>query len=186
MADTPPEFEVDDAVVLMLGADPGPRERRGEVRGITRLEKLVFLLEKETDAAKVMTEAADFEAYNFGPFSRKVYRAIDMLSAAGLVEDSAELSRSNDDQIEAGRVIGQEATAPYSTRDFKLTDLGAQYYDALLEDLPRSVVEQAAHLRQRFAGWPLRDLISYVYRNYDSYTENSLIRDDILGRSAND
>jgi len=181
MVDTTPEFDVDDAIVLMLGADPGPRERQGEVRGITRLEKLVFLLEKETDAAKLMTEDPDFEAYNFGPFSRKVYQAIDMLSAAGLVEDSAELSRTNDDQIEASRVIGQDAVSPYSTRDFRLTELGREYYEALSQELPRSVFDQAARLRQRFAGWSLRDLISYVYRNYDSYTENSLIRDDILG-----
>lgn len=182
MVNTKPEFDVDDAVVLMLGADPGPRERKGEVRGITRLEKLVFLLEKETDASSFMTEDPVFEAYNFGPFSRKVYQAIDTLSAAGLIEDSAELSRSNDDQIEATRVIGQDViSTPYSTRDFTLTDLGREYHDALLDELPKSLADQAARLRQRFAGWSLRDLISYVYRNYTTYTENSLIRDEILG-----
>jgi uncharacterized protein YwgA len=182
MGDSKPEFDVDDAVVLMLGADPGPRERRGELRGITRLEKLIFLLEKETDAPSFMTEDPAFEAYNFGPFSRKVYQAIDTLSAAGLIEDSVELSRSNDDQIEASKALGQEViSAPYSTRDLTLTDLGKEYYDALLSELPKSLIDQAARLRQRFAGWSLRDLISYVYRNYNSYTEKSLIRDEILG-----
>lgn len=178
-------FEVDDAVVLLLGADPGSRERRGEIKGITRLEKLVFLLERETDARDLMTEGADFVAYNFGPFSRRVYSAVDQLVAAGLVEDSKQLSPTNEDSLEAASVLDLgDVQTDYSTRDFRLTELGMEYYKALVEELPDSVVRQAGELRSRFSGWRLRDLVRYVYQRYDSYTERSIIREDILGRSA--
>ena len=62
--------EVDDAIVLLLGAPSDSLPRHGRIDGITRLEKLIFLVEHETDLRTLLTEHADFEAYNFGPFSR--------------------------------------------------------------------------------------------------------------------
>ncbi|WP_315636988.1 MULTISPECIES: hypothetical protein [Microbacterium] len=176
-------FEVDDAVVLLLGADGGGRERAGEIRGITRLEKLVFLLERETEAGKLLTEDPQFKAYNFGPFSQKVYQAVDKLVAAGLLTDSKRLSRSSEDSWESASLLGvDDVQTDFSTRDFKLTEVGREYYDALTSELPNSVVKEAGELRSRFSGWRLRDLVRYVYERYDQFTEKSLIRDDILGR----
>ena len=43
-----PQFEVDDAIVLILGAPTKAPALKDRLEGITRLEKLVFLLEKET------------------------------------------------------------------------------------------------------------------------------------------
>jgi hypothetical protein len=37
---------------------------------------------------------ADFQSYRFGPFSSRVYEAVDMLAAADLLRDSA---RTSDD-----------------------------------------------------------------------------------------
>lgn len=183
MPDEEIPFEVDDAVVLLLGADVGGRERSGQIKGVTRLEKLVFLLERETDAGEILTEDPQFKAYNFGPFSQKVYQAVDKLVAAGLLTDSKRLSRSTEDSWEASSILGaDDVQTDYSTRDFELTDLGREYYEALAEELPGSVVRQAADLRNRFAGWRLRDLVRYVYERYERFTENSLIRDDILGK----
>jgi hypothetical protein len=177
-----PEFEVDDAIVLLLGSDPGPTERRGEIRGITRLEKLVFLLEREQKVAEALTESADYRAYNYGPFSQKVYQALDMLAAAGLVTDSAEASASNADQFEISRAVGDDAApSPYSTRDVRLTEDGRAYYKALRAELPAAAVQEAEALRRRFAGWPLRRLIRYVYETYEEFTKNSLIRGEVFG-----
>lgn len=181
--DETPEFGVDDAIVLLLGSDPGPAENRGEIQGITRLEKLVFLFERDEKNRAAMTESADFKAYNFGPFSQKVYQAVDMLRAAGLLTDTAEASASNEDQYEVALTVGDDvAPNPYSTRDFRLTPIGRDYYKALLGDLPAETVQKAEELRQRFAGWPLRRLIRYVYQQYEEYTSASLIRDEILGK----
>jgi hypothetical protein len=182
MADETP-FEVDDAIVLLLGADAGGREKSGQIRGVTRLEKLVFLLERETDAGKYLTEDPQFKAYNFGPFSQKVYQAVDKLVAASLLTDSKRLSRSSEDSWEAMSLLGvDDVQTDYSTRDFELTPLGREYYEALAEELPNNVVRQAGELRGRFSGWRLRDLVRYVYERYEQFTENSLIRDDILGK----
>lgn len=176
MAANTPEFEVDDAIVLLLGSHE-PKA----IRGITRLEKLIFLFQRETESGTDLTEDPEFEAYNFGPFSRKVYQAVDTLSAAGLIEDSARLSSSTDDSREEGELIGGgSALTPYSTRDFRLTAVGEEYYQALVRELPHRTRKSAARLRTRFEDWTLRGLVRYVYEKYPSYAENSLIRDQFL------
>ena len=81
MADRDP-LETDDAVVLVLGA-PGGKDPQGHLEGVTRLEKLIFLLERETPVREWMTDKADFRSYKFGPFSSKVYEAVDMPIAVG-------------------------------------------------------------------------------------------------------
>ena len=143
----------------------------------------MFLLEMETSASEWLTEKANFEAYNFGPFSADVYRAVDMLSAAAIISDTGELGSNAEDTWEQRSVIGDAPPTndPYATRDFRLTDRGWRYYSAVLADLPQGAIDEVRSLKQRFGYLPLRQLVRYVYQRYPRYTENSVIRDDILG-----
>jgi hypothetical protein len=173
---------VDDAVVLLLGAPGGTTLARGRIEGITRLEKLVFLLQAETELGKLMSEDPEFKPYNFGPFSAKVYEAIDMLVLAGLATDSSSFAASPDDSWESEEVIGMEAPDPYATRNLTLTETGLRYYQALLDELPDGTEDALARFKERFATIPLRQLVRYVYQHHPTMTERSIIRDDILGR----
>lgn len=176
-------LEVDDAIVLLLGAPSRIPKLKGRIEGITRLEKLIFLLERDTSAAKWLSEDAEFKPYNFGPFSSKVYQAIDLLSAAQIVEDSGTSTKTPDDNWENYHVIGGKMPAddPYVTRDFRLTDRGWRYYSKLVERLPESAVDELAEFKDRFAHLPLRQLVRYVYQRYADFTDQSLIRDEVLG-----
>jgi hypothetical protein len=180
-ADT--SLEIDDAIVLLLGAPSRSNRVKGKIEGITRLEKLIFLLERETKSREWLTEDAKFDAYNFGPFSAKVYQAVDLLSAASLVVDSGAIAENSEDTWEMNNVIGEipGGADQYSTRDFALTERGWRYYNALTSRLPPGAVEEITDLKDKFATLPLRQLIRYVYQRYDSFTKNSIIRDDILG-----
>lgn len=176
-------IEIDDAIVLLLGA--GVEEGRpARLQGITRLEKLIFLLERETKSARWLTQNAEFEPYNFGPFSRKVYDAVETLAAAGIISDSAQLAPDDMDTWETREVIGEVpgGSNPYTTRDFALTDRGWRYFSALEKELASDSLEELASFKSRFASLPLRQLVRYVYLRYEDYTTKSLIRDDILGR----
>lgn len=166
-------FEVDDAVVLLLGAPAKSPSLNGRIEGITRLEKLVFLLDRETDVGKLLTEKPDFVAHNFGPFSAKVYQAVETLKSAGLITDSASLSPTEEDSWESENVIGQEPDSAYTTRDFDLTPLGRKYYGALVAELPKATERELRTLKDRFAGLPLRQLIRYVYSRYPALTDKS-------------
>lgn len=174
-------LETDDAIVLLLGA-PGATERdRGRIEGITRLEKLLFLLEKETDATSWLKEDADFRPDNFGPFSAKAYQEIENLTTYGLVEDSASLSETAEDTWETENIIGELTAEPYATRNLELTEKGRRYYDALLAELPAEAEPVVSELKRRFGSIPLRRLIRYVYQRHPDFTGKSIIRDEILG-----
>jgi uncharacterized protein len=181
--ETDSKLEIDDAVVLLLGAPSRVRKLRGRIEGVTRLEKLIFLLERETSAGHWLAEKGDFVAYNFGPFSVKVYQAVDMLSAAQIINDSGELTDNEEDSWERKHVIGESSGGPdpYVTRDFELTDRGWRYYNKLVEELPEGALDEIVALKNQFALLPLRQLVRYVYQRYGEYTDRSLIRDDILG-----
>lgn len=176
-------FETDDAVVLLLGSPGGPEE--GIIRGVTRLEKLVFLLERETPAREWMTESPEFRSYRFGPFSEKVYAAADTLAAADLVTDSASEATDVSDRWESvSQLMDPGDLDPYTTRDFTLTERGRAYYSALLRELPPGAEEVLRAFKGRFARLPLRQLVRYVYERYPQFTDKSEIRDDVLGRSG--
>jgi uncharacterized protein len=172
--------EVDDAIVLLLGAPSESLALRGRIEGITRLEKLIFLLENETDLQELLDETAGFEAHNFGPFSSKIYQAVDTLTAAGLVEDSAELASSSEDSWESEEVVGTRPADPYATRNFTLTERGRRYYEALVNELPQSTQKMLTDFKARFGALPLRQLIRYVYKKYPAFTHKSVIRNEIL------
>ena len=179
--------EVDDALVLLLGA-PSHRVRPGRIEGVTRLEKLLFILDKEGDAKDWMSEDPEFVPYNYGPFTPKVYQAVDTLSTTGIIEDSKASARDDSDTWEerdaigSGNAIGEsdEAPNPYVTRDFSLTDRGWKYYHVLEQEVGRKVVDGISAIKDDFAALPLNQLVRYVYSNHDEFTSKSLIRDQVL------
>lgn len=179
-------IEIDDAIVLLLGSPGHPGTRAGEIKGITRLEKLIFLLERETSSSKWLQQKADFEPYNFGPFSQKIYQAVDTLAAAELIEDSASLAADSADSWEQRELIGGRGGSgaggnPYTTRDFQLTARGWRYFEALKEEMNDSSLVELADFKSKFAYLPLRQLIRYVYSRYREFTTKSVIRDEVLG-----
>lgn len=173
-------LETDDTIVLMLGA-PGGKGPRGYLEGVTRLEKLIFLLERETPARGWMVEDADFGPWRFGPFSSKIYASADTLSAANLIRDSARGAKNVEDRWETVTALMDERDVDaYTTRTFELTERGQRYYAALLKELPDDAESVLMAFKRRFAHLPLRSLVRYVYERYPKYTTESEIRDDIL------
>lgn len=175
-------FEVDDAIVLLMGAPTDVPRLNGRVEGITRLEKLLFLFNRETDFKKLFDEDLDFQPYNFGPFSAKVYQAVEVLESADLITDSAKVASTNEDSWEMDELIGEQPSAPYTTRDFALTERGRRYYEALRKEfLDAETERELSNFKEKFGSVPLRQLIRYVYTRYPDQIGNSLIKDTVLG-----
>jgi hypothetical protein len=130
----------------------------------------------------LLTEPPAFKPHHFGPFSAKMYQAVETLAAAGLVKDSAVRNSDlvgSEDAWEASNIVGNEA--PYAAREFELTPKGRKYYSALLKDLPGEAEGLVSKFKERFGSLPLRQLIRYVYTRYPEFTTKSKIRADIMG-----
>ena len=171
---------MDDAIILLLGAPSSSPALQDRIEASRGLRNSSFSLSRKVTLQQLLDETAEFEAYNFGPFSSKIYQAVDTLSAAGLLEDSAELASSREDSWETEEVVGVQPADAYATRNFKLTERGCRYYMALLNELPPSAEKILGEFKARFAALPLRQLIRYVYKKYPDFTHNSLIKDEIL------
>lgn len=173
--------ETDDAIVLLLAAPGTDQDRPGYLEGVTRLEKLIFLLERETPVGDWLTETPDFQSWRFGPFSAKVYQAADTLATAKLIRDSASSARNSEDRWESlVGLMDEDDVDPYTTRTFELTDRGKRYYGALLRELPPDAERILSEFKRKFANLPLRQLVRYVYERYPQFTDRSEIRDQVL------
>lgn len=181
MGQSAPVLETDDLIVLLLGAPSESPLLRDRLNGITRLEKLIFLLEEEHDLERLMREFGDFEAHHFGPFSSKVYSAVETLVAAGLLQERTVPTGSSEDSWETANLIGINEGVSYAERQFRLTDRGKKYYAALLREVPKDIPVRLGRFKDQFGAVPLRNLVRYVYQNYEKFTDKSLIRKQILG-----
>jgi uncharacterized protein YwgA len=166
-----------DLVLLLLAAPGRTEESRDRVNGITRLEKLLFLAEQEKDVGRDVKNAFKFKAYDYGPYSKAVYDAVELLTEAGLI---------NQERAYAGQPLDEmeEWTAGVEQREglerrFTLTDRG-RAIAKLLSSQHKEVTEALSDVKKKYGDWPLRQLIRYVYSTYPLYAEASKIRDQVL------
>ena len=94
--------------MLLLGASTKNRTLKDRLEGITRLERLVFLIGKETNLPNMLSEDANFRPYDLGLFSDEVYKAVNHLSSYGLIDDTGLISNSRDDSWEQFNIIDMD------------------------------------------------------------------------------
>lgn len=168
-------------IILLLIAAPGGAQA-GKLNGITRLEKLVFLIAQETSVNNQSEDPFAFEAYNYGPYSKEVYEAVDLLEDLGLITETREYEDSGLDEMEESTVVASENEGVDRAgveRRFSLTSDGEKVAQALAQQHSKAN-GAIADIRARYGRMSLRQLIRYVYARYPAYAEKSIIRDDLM------
>jgi hypothetical protein len=169
-----------DLVLLMLWAPTRSSRLDKQVPGITRLEKLLFLLDREADAQKYVDAPFTFRPYDFGPYSKEVYEAVEVLEAAGLVDEDLVYSGDGVDTIES-HIAGIQDEPEGAERRFRLTEAGEDVAQLLARQAPQELIDKLSEIKNRYGGLPLRNLIHYVYSRYPAFAERSKIRDEVVG-----
>lgn len=172
---------IKDLIVLLLHS-PG---RRGDdaIRGMTRLQKLLFVVEQ-----KLASERSRFYAYNFGPFSEEVNDAARALELAGFLRGSEAVRAEPPSFAEIiataeGR-SGQDEEA--EGQEFALNERGHEVAERLRKS-NRAYDQLFAYIRQLRQEWDtdrLDDLVDRVYHDWPNFTDNSLIKGKVEARSA--
>lgn len=168
------------------------------VIGTTRLQKLLFLSEKEKN---LIPRKQDFEfiPYKFGPVSKSLYNDIDFLVNLGLIEKSDERESLQSMELEhlesfsasdflsdqalnsIGNIESNEGSLleEDETIIYRITDEGVKYLiDNNLKNTPEA--HSVEKIKEKYNSQPLQALLQYVYLNYPYYTTESEIKDDIL------
>ncbi|MBC9988405.1 DUF4065 domain-containing protein [Haloferax sp. AS1] len=159
--------ETDLAFLLFNYAD--------EVEGITRLQKLLFLLQEETEFKDVYENVEiEFKPYKYGPFSEQIYDELELLISMGAIRE-VEAER-------ADHLRDENDTRGHSNKRFVLTDRGRTIAKEVNRQLEDDLEGQFAEVISEHVDMDLEDLLRYVYQQYEEYTTESEIKDEIMGQ----
>ena len=177
------ENTVDREDLILLLLDSNQRiTSDNELRGITRLVKLLYLLahEEKLESANALYH---FEAYKFGPFSKDVYSATEYLRGLNLVEIIERPTLSYYATTEEARLAeeisddAEFAASQSHEKAFALTESGYRAAKNLRIHWSKTRpgdLEKLDSVVSRYARLPLNQLIRYVYRQFPDTTINSL------------
>ena len=161
----------------------GKTARLGDgIRGITRLIKLAFLLDKETKLSKLVKSYYDFIPYKIGPFDPKVYQDLQVMEMAKLIrKHTYEYTRNidcSDLKIDEGFKFNNVLTV------YTLTEKGMRYAEALVKwanKKDETIVAKLQTLKSHYGQSSLKQLLRYIYKKYPEYTTESEILEKIIG-----
>lgn len=179
-----------DLVLLLLGAPSSDPRQDGRCAGITRLEKLAFLLETESsfrEVAKQPSEELHFKAYHYGPYTREIYDAVDLLVAIGLVDEKRRATGTSLDVAEEIDgldprdlgIMGGRERERYVERVFELSDKGRYVSRVLAERVGNDAMGEIRDIKDRYGPLPLRQLLRQVYDGHPDMTTRSRIKDKL-------
>jgi hypothetical protein len=190
-----PEIDRRNVVLLLVGINPGGEIGEG-IGGITRLQKLLYLLEQEEHLTP--TEGGfEFTAYKAGPYSSKLYDDLEFLENLGLLEsevageatspEAAELDLLNFDELmddgadaSPAGVDGLAADA-YEERRFRISKEGIKRIQTLIDSgRYKPVIDGVRKIKRKYGNYSLSDLLYYVYDKYPDMTVESEIKDKVL------
>ena len=189
-----PQISRRDLELLLLAVGPKADQLTSGISGITRLQKLLYLLQEEGRVAP-SGDGFEFEAYKAGPYSAKLYDDLEFLENLGLVQseitaeatapEASEIDKLNfDELVGTGDGLDDSTTSDsYEERRYALTDQGVEHVQNMLRDPEMApVIDGIRKIKSRFGNYSLNDLLYYVYTKYPEMTVESEIRDQVLRR----
>ena len=176
-------------LLLMLLYAPGISGKVAEpLAGVTRLNKLLFLLENEGGVEKNF----DFKPYKMGPYSSKINPVIEFLTTfpdpkkpvvimkEGYVKSGTNLEQTQYMDDIASTDDRAEELDKYNSSTFSLSDSGVKLAQAIWNSAPDNLRSTVETIKTKYSSLTLNQLLKYVYSNYPDMITRSEIRDKIL------
>lgn len=129
------------------------------IEGRTRLQKMVFLLQKELEEEDIslsLNESYEFWAYDYGPFSKELADEIDTLLGEERLEETEE-------PFDDGKVKYQ----------YQLLESG-EIKQGDHDRKQAAVIKKAEEIKTTYNDMALPEVIDQVYTRYPEYAKNSV------------
>ena len=172
--------------ILMRLLDAGGNTKMGApIVGTTRLQKLLFLIEREEGLIATEGRDFDFTAYKFGPVSKDLYDDLAKLENLGFLEarsvgaESSQVERDEFGLSFEGLMGDEESSESIEEKQYGLTDTGREWLASRREST--SDVQKIERVKGRYGSLSLSDLLHYVYTRFPDMTTASEIREKVLG-----
>jgi uncharacterized protein YwgA len=173
-------------ILFALLYSPGLSGKFGEpIKGYTRLEKLLFLLDRESGLGRIIEKDYNFEPFDYGPCAQEIYDDVEMLKDAHLLsagQVATETALDNVDDIEQGAGEGM-AGAQEKTDVFQLTEKGEKIGKMIFESLSPEDRQKIMGIKAKFNSQPTSAILRYVYTKYPDMIVRSKVKEKILSAS---
>ncbi len=173
-----------DLILLLIGIES---DEQG-LGGMTRLQKLLFLLREEGGLREVGNQF-EFAPYKAGPYSAKLYDDLEFLENLGFIEsrlagDAVDSEAAEIDLLSFEDLMGDgsERTADaYEERKFLLSKAGREEVERVLAQKQNEpIVDQVKRIKGKYRKYSLQDLLYHVYTKYPDWATESEIKDQVL------
>lgn len=126
----------------------------GDAHTPVQVQKLFFLIDREI-ADLVGGPHFDFTPYDYGPFDRKVYEALEILTTQGLVE-----------------------TIPEKTwKSFRLSPEGQRFGSEILSSLTKEAQDFIVKASEFVRSLTFQQLVAAIYKAYPEMRANSVFQE---------
>ena len=180
------QLDPEDIILLILEANKNILGK-DTFCGVTRLEKLLFLLQKETDFEGI-DSFYHFSPHNFGPFSKEVYEALEFLESCDLISVKERVYNSRyatvGELLLLQEISEQDVSEDATNEDlaateklFFLTGNGNKVAEKLQEAINNrrpNDIKNLYGIISRYGILPLNQLIRYVYKKYPQMVVKSI------------
>lgn len=175
-------------VLALLHAPDIIEKENAPIEGITRLEKMVFLINQETKILSNLPEGDSFEfkPYKMGPFSSQIYDEVDFLEALQLVESRKVSSDVSLGLVEEKLFFDDQTLDKYQKSEsidieeikiYKLTPRGRDVAKNIFGSLQKEDRDFLINLKKKFNHMNLKQFLRYVYKKYPEFTTESEIKE---------
>ncbi|MCH8047190.1 MAG: hypothetical protein IID44_26100 [Planctomycetes bacterium] len=175
-------------LLIVLLYTPGTREQHAEpIDGITRIQKLMFLLSQGVGPRQLVREAEScgFVSYKMGPYAPQIIRDLEDLLSAGIVASKRlEYLLPDDGDNRDLAPHDWERTRTKTKRveslRYSLTaDLGMNVGKELWKSLSSRERDDLARFKSFFNSLSLRQLLIFTYERYPDWTTESTIKEQL-------
>lgn len=163
-------------LLLIIYAD-----KQSKIIGRTRLQKIIFLYEKECQKhlnqirePNLFDSDFNFYAHHYGPFSKDLYKYLKNLKTFGMI------TIENENNIEDENIVEKE-TQYYITEEGIATVHEEIFQIQKFNQIEMDILDA---FKKEYNNMNLNDLIKFVYDKYPDYTNNSKIKDKVLGQDC--
>lgn len=142
------------------------------IRGVTKVQKLLFLIEQETEFFQSYRDNIDFEfsPYKMGPFSQHVYQELQFLLQLDAIE-TKDLDRTSPELVHDSELVNKE---------FTITEKGMKIAIELNSLLEEEYRQELQRLVEDYSDLQLSELLRHIYTEYPAYAEESEIKPEVL------
>ena len=180
-----PVEDVADLLIVVLYAPGKGGQLMEPVMGITRLQKLIFLLQQGLGPGALVADAQSllsYKPYKMGPFSKRLLEVLEDLKAAGIIVTERLEYWIRDDSDEAADQEDLAEGAPERIESFSFSlsqGIGKRAGEGLWLGLSQDQQTDMRKFKSFFNTLSLRQLLIYTYERFPEFTGKSTIKKDL-------